>query len=174
MARANPWSARPIWIAVDGQQNGDVCGTVLDSAVDRDGFRAGEKLTVPRGRIIDLGFVGSDGRPNLNEPRALFMVDKRVLVGLTVLSEKGDLVEQTQFVGTVESVDRADGIRLVLDDGASYSLPPDARAFEEAAPGEYTLRSNGQTVVDPDYVCTWTVTRPDDRYGPPSSGFSPA
>jgi len=37
--------------------------------------------------------------------------------------------------------------RLVLDDHGSYWLPRDARTFEETAPGEYTLRSNGPVVL---------------------------
>ena len=95
------------------------------------------------------------GRPLLNEPRARFAVGKRALVGITILSQDGDLVERNQFVGRIASVDPDRGIELLLDDRSSYWLPPDSRSLEEARPGEYSLRSNGQTVVDPDYICTW-------------------
>ena len=168
---ADPWAAKAIWVAIDSREDDCLMGTVRTTHLDRDGYRAGDRLSLPRDRVIDVVSVAPDGRPLLNEPRARFMVDKRALVGLTVLSQGGDLVKQSQFVGTITEVDPARGIELVLDDHSSYWLPPDARAFEEAPPGEYTLRSNGQTVVDPDYVCRWTVTRPDAQYSPPPEGF---
>jgi hypothetical protein len=168
---AHPWAAKAIWVAIDRREDDCLIGTIRTTELDRDGYQVGDRLALPRDRVIDLVLVGGDGRRLLNESRARFMVDKRALVGLTVLSQAGDLIEQSQFVGTIAEVDPARGIELVLDDRSSYWLPPDARAFQEAAPGEYTLRSTGQTVVDPDYVCTWTVTRPDAGYSPPPDGF---
>jgi hypothetical protein len=66
-------------------------------------------------------------------------------------------VAQRQLVGTLSSVDPVRGIGFSLDGGGTYRLPPDGRALEEACPGSYRLRSTGETVVDPDYTCTWTI-----------------
>jgi hypothetical protein len=74
-----------------------------------------------------------------------------------MLSASGELVEQRQFLGTIARIDPAAGIELAHGDGSTYWLPPDVRPLEEAAPGEYRLRSTGEVVVDPDYTCTWTV-----------------
>jgi hypothetical protein len=103
--------------------------------------------------------------------RAVSPIDNCLQPPVCVRASVCDLIEQSQFVGTIAEVDPVRGIELVLDDRSSYWLPPDARAFQEASPGEYTLRSTGQTVVDPDYICTWTVTRPDAGYSPPPDGF---
>ncbi|HEV2489437.1 MAG TPA: hypothetical protein VGT03_06495 [Candidatus Acidoferrales bacterium] len=53
------------------------------------------------------------------------------------------------------------GITIKLNDGSEFTLPPDLRVLEPAPPGEYRLRSTGEVIVDPDYLCSYTVTRPD-------------
>ena len=61
--------------------------------------------------------------------------------------------------GRVASADRS-GIAIRLDGqraGEIFNLPPDLRSFERASPGEYRLKSTGEMVVDPDYLCTWTI-----------------
>lgn len=86
-----------------------------------------------------------------------------VIVGLTRLAPDGSVVEQEQFHGVVITVDRNRGIALDLSGqrgGEVYWLPPDLRSFEKAAPGDYTLRSTGELVRDPDLISKWTVTRP--------------
>ncbi len=171
---ANPWAASAIWMAIDARDGDQLSGSVLQTQIDCEGYRVGDRLTAARDRVLALVFIGLDGRPMLNEPRAHFMLGKRVLIGLTVLSDADDLLEQSQIVGTVAGVDSNRGIELKLDDYSTYWLPPDARAFEEAPPGEYGLRSNGQTVVDPGYVSTWTVRQGHDSYTPPPEGYRPA
>jgi hypothetical protein len=56
-------------------------------------------------------------------------------------------------------VDPIRGLELELANGDREWLPPDVRPLEESPPGEYRLRSTGQVVEDPDYLCTWTITR---------------
>jgi hypothetical protein len=160
-----------VWLAIEEREAGQLNGTIVHTSMDRDGYRVGDPLSAPQDRVLDLVFLGPGGRPLLNEQRARFMVDKRVLVGITVLSKDGDLVEQHQFAGTIASVDPDHGIQLTLDDGGAYWLPPDTRALEEARPGEYRLRSNGQTVVNPDYLCTWTINQPHHPYSMPTDGY---
>jgi hypothetical protein len=156
---ADPWCAAPIWLAVEDRTDDAVSGTITESRLDRAGYLASDPICVPLDRIFDLVSLGSDGRPILNEERAEFAIGKRVLVGITVLTPGGELIEQRQFVGQVASVDPAKGIELNLANRTSYWLPPDARLLEEAAPGEYRLRSTGEIVTDPDYISTWTITQ---------------
>ncbi len=49
---------------------------------------------------------------------------------------------------------------LELSDGTEHRLPPDLRAFREAKPGTYWLRSTDEKVADPDYIATYTVEKP--------------
>ena len=91
---------------------------------------------------------------------AALAIGKRILVGITYLKYSGELIEQKQFHGVVRKVSQR-GIELELPDGTTYLLPPDSRGISEAPPGVYRLRSTGEEVVDPDFVCSWTSTRPD-------------
>lgn len=86
-----------------------------------------------------------------------------LLVGLTRLDADGELVEQRQLFGRVVSVDPQSGIRLLLEGsraGESFYLPPDTRSIAPASPGQYTLRSTGEVVEDPDFLVNYTITRP--------------
>jgi hypothetical protein len=150
----DPWDSAPVWVAVQEVDGDVVYGTVTDSGFDRDGFREGASLTVALDRIFDV--IPGGREPGLNEARVRFGLGKRVLIGITEVGPDGE-VAQRQFVGTLSSVDPVDGIGFSLDGGGSYQLPPDSRTLEEARSGSYRLRSTGETVVDPDYTCTWTI-----------------
>ena len=167
---ADVFSGRPVWISVDERDSERVAGTIIASRLDRDGYRAGDRLEAPLSRIFDLVVFDARGAPTLNEERARFALGKRVLVGLTVLSSAGDLVEQRQFAGSLISVDSAHGLELELDDDSRRWLPPDVRSLEEAPPGEYRLRSTGEVEQDPDYLFTWTIAR--EEAPRPASGRS--
>ena len=76
----------------------------------------------------------------------------------------GSLHGREQFFGTIEIVDRERGIAIALSglrEGETYWLPPDLSSIRAADPGVYKLRETNETVHDPDYVSTWTVTKPD-------------
>ncbi len=88
------------------------------------------------------------------------LLGKTVLVGLTFVNEQDEALEQTQYHGFIESADERDGFAVRrADTGEVEWLPPDLRAFETAARGEYRLRSTGEVVVDPDLLSTWTIER---------------
>jgi len=86
------------------------------------------------------------------------MIGQTVLVGITYVDPDGGVVHQDQFAGVVQQVEPL----VAIDRGAdeAFTLPPDLGAFDRAQPGEYRLGTNGETVVDPDYVSTWTVRAP--------------
>lgn len=164
------WSSSPIWLDVEERSGEGLTGIISSSRLEVEGYRAGDRLMAPFDRIFDLVVVGADGEPLLNEDRARFAIGKRVLVGLTVLSTEGEPIEQRQLSGTVAGVVADRGIELHLDDGEVYWLPPDARSLEEARPGEYRLRSSGEVVRDPDYLCFWQISMSEQGYLP-ESGF---
>jgi ketosteroid isomerase-like protein len=88
------------------------------------------------------------------------MVGKKVLVGKTCVKEDGSPIDQTQYEGLIEAAHERRGFAVRRSDSGEVEwLPPDLRAFKEAAPGEYRLRSTGEIVVDPDYLATWTITK---------------
>ena len=103
-----------------------------------------------------------DGRmdePVFDPVKAAEMLGKTVLIGVTYEKADGSLIEQRQFFGTIRAVDETQ-IQVELEDGTPFGLPPDTRAFFEAPPGEYRLRSTGEVIEDPDYTTVWTSTAP--------------
>jgi hypothetical protein len=103
---------------------------------------------------------GADNSPALDEELVASVIGKRLLIGLTYVKYSGEVIEQKQLHGIVEQISREAGIVLRLPDGSTYRLPPDLRGIQQAPPGTYRLRSTGEEVHDPDFLYTWTITRP--------------
>jgi len=106
---------------------------------------------------------GEENGLQFDEELASELVGSLVLVGMTFLTAGEKFESAEQFFGRVLKADKRDGVYLQLEgsrSGEFYNLPPDTRSFKHADPGEYRLRSTGETVVDPDFLCTWTITRP--------------
>jgi hypothetical protein len=102
-------------------------------------------------------------RSDWDEDVASHLPGKRVLVGLSTFDADGELVEREQVFGRVETVDADVGIRLALEghrEGDAYVLPPDTRAFSRAQPGEYTLKTTGEVVSDPDFLVVYALQQP--------------
>ena len=105
-----------------------------------------------------------DGRPPYDPSVAAELIGKTVLVGITVNDRRGELKRHEQFYGRVTSAEPTRGFTIELQGsraGETKSLPPATGAFFKAPPGTYNLRSTGESVVDPDYTSTWTLTQPD-------------
>lgn len=105
-----------------------------------------------------------DGRPVWNQDEADLLVGQYVLVGITYTASDGITVKsQVQCHGRITKADEQ-GVAIACEGktwgGQTATLPPDLRAMSAAAPGEYRLRSTGETVKDPDLLMTWTVTEP--------------
>lgn len=99
-----------------------------------------------------------DQRPAWNEEQAAKLIGAKVLIGITRMRSEGS--EQEQMFGVIKSANARDGFEVALDGsrkGQTYWLPPDLRNFSPAEPGEYRLRSTGETVTNPDYTSTWTI-----------------
>ncbi len=94
------------------------------------------------------------------EDKAQEMPGKRVLVGLTYVNHQGHPTRYKQIHGIVVRVNRNEGVVVELSDGTEHRLPPDLRAFHNATPGTYWLRSTDEQVANPDYIATYTVEKP--------------
>lgn len=85
------------------------------------------------------------------------LIDKILLIGITLLDKEGELIDQIQTYGPIIRVD-ADGVVIARNGTRSeFTIPPDFEHITEAQPGEYSLRSTGEVVIDPDYISSWTV-----------------
>lgn len=88
---------------------------------------------------------------------------KVILVGLTYYSRDNAFIEQKQIWGTViESNENK--ILVEQKSGEIFSLSPDLRSIQAAAPGEYRLHSTGEIVVDPDFLAAWDIILSGRRY----------
>lgn len=110
-------------------------------------------------------------------PSAEELLGTRVLVGVTCVDPEGDLLARFQTHGVVSEV-RDDAILLTREDGRVFGLPPAPELFEQAEPGSYTLSESRESVEDPDFLVSLTVTVSDQAsladlresgYFPPAS-----
>ena len=88
------------------------------------------------------------------------LVGKTVLIGITRLDHDDELIEKTEKVGRIVSVDPDDGIKIDVGEAELFTLPPRPENFHNARPGVYRLRSTGETVTDPDLTTVWTIKEP--------------
>ena len=90
------------------------------------------------------------------------LIGKTILIGLTYYTANNEFIEQKQYWGKVlESNENR--ILVKLNGGEIFGLPPDLSSTQVAAPGEYRLRSTGEIVVNPDFLTTWNINRPEER-----------
>lgn len=88
------------------------------------------------------------------------MIGKTLIVGVTYLTHEDEFIERKQFWGTVVSANQS-GILLKQGNGEVFSLPPDLSSTTIALPGEYRLKSTGEVVINPDYLTTWIINKPE-------------
>lgn len=91
------------------------------------------------------------------------LVGKLCLIGVTKLNADGSLNEEYQLQGKVEVVDESEGISFALTGkraGDYWDMPPMFSAFHPAEPGDYTLKSSGETVSNPAYLVVVTIRKP--------------
>jgi hypothetical protein len=88
------------------------------------------------------------------------LVGKTVLIGITRVDHDDELIERTEKVGRIVTVDPDDGIKVDVGEAELLTLPPNPQDFHDARPGVYRLRSTGETVTDPDLTTVWTIKEP--------------
>ena len=89
------------------------------------------------------------------------LIGKTLLLGMTYYTHDNQYIEQKQFWGTVVSANDT-CIEFRQNNGVVCSIPPQLAAIEPAPPGEYTLNSTGEIVVNPDYLTTWSYYKPKE------------
>ena len=98
--------------------------------------------------------------------KAKELIGKYILVGVTYLGSNGDLESQQQLHGIIIKASEDEGILLQLAgeyEGESWNMPPDTSSISVADPGEYNLKSTGEVVSNPDFLCRWEVHRPKEE-----------
>lgn len=84
------------------------------------------------------------------------IIGKTILIGITYMDKEGNIIKMSQHVGKIIEADENQGI--VIEESSSkkiLAIPPQLSAIEIAKPGEYTLKSTEETVIDPDLLTTW-------------------
>ena len=85
-------------------------------------------------------------------------IGKHLLVGLTYIDVDGTPVMQEEFHGRITYADE-DCVRIETATGTTLTFPPH---IQEAAPGDYPLRTTGEVVSNPDYIGHWVIQPPND------------
>jgi hypothetical protein len=93
---------------------------------------------------------------NYDETFAQSLIGKYVIVGYTHKKDNGTVVKYEQEHGVIIRVNKHEGIVIKPPkEKYTFTLPPDFRSLEVAKPGKYTLKSNGEVITNPDYLCYW-------------------
>jgi 3-oxoacyl-[acyl-carrier-protein] synthase II len=102
------------------------------------------------GQNAALVFASCKNSKSSEEPRAATSADigKRILLGVTFVDERDEMIRRGQWLGTVRDVSEG-RLDIEWDGGAISTLPP---LVCDAPRGSYRLRSTGQVVVNPDLL----------------------
>jgi len=99
--------------------------------------------------------------PYFDDEEAKFIIGKHLLVGVTHRDHSDEITRFEEFHGEIVRANSREGIIIRLSGSTEERwVPPDLSRLEEAAPGNYRLKSTGEVVVDPDLLATWTVYPP--------------
>ncbi len=93
-----------------------------------------------------------------DEDKARWLVGKYALVGVAWVGPEGERSEQ--YHGRITSAEQGVGISVACEGvwkGETFVIPPATDFLAPAQPGEYKLRSTGETVKNPDVLTTWRI-----------------
>jgi hypothetical protein len=104
-----------------------------------------------------------------------FVRGKVFLIGIDFYDSGNRLLEQYQTSGRVEQLTDTGMLLLRRDDEGLFALPYDHTAISQAPPGEYTERSSGKVIVNPDYIISGDieVKAPENVENIKANGFYP-
>ena len=90
------------------------------------------------------------------------LIDKYILIGITYKDNEENITSYEQLHGVVDTADETDIIIKLKgsNEGKTWSMPPDTSCISIAEPGIYNLKSTGESVENPDLLCTWTIHAP--------------
>lgn len=87
-----------------------------------------------------------------------YLKGKIFLIGLTVIDNKGELIEQYQTHGKVKEL-MVDGLfKIERRDGSIFQMPYDKDTIKKAEKGEYREKETGHIIKNPDFIMTWEIT----------------
>jgi len=99
---------------------------------------------------------------NCTPEEAKTFLGKHILVGLAHCNADGVKISQEQFHGVIERITSEEGIVIkVSGSNEERSIPADVYSMQLARPGEYTLKSTGEIVEDPDFTARLSIS-PND------------
>lgn len=102
----------------------------------------------------------------IDDSKADEYLGKVILLGVTYLSHEHKLLGETQWVGTISTFSRKEGIRIAIKGSDEpCCLPPYQGGIRKAPRGIYRLGSAGGQIRNPDYLATRTcvTTEPVKR-----------
>lgn len=99
--------------------------------------------------------------PYFDDEEAESIIGKHLLVGVTHRNHSDEITGHEQFHGIIIRASREEGIIVRLNGSDEERwVPPDLSRLEQAAPGEYRLKTTGEVVINPDFLSIWTVYPP--------------
>ncbi len=84
-------------------------------------------------------------------------IGARVLIRFHFCDEQGEIVEEQQFQGVIDSITDEEVVLKHPSNGKEVTLPPHFGSYVVADPGAYELPSTGETMKDPDFITEWTL-----------------
>ncbi len=83
--------------------------------------------------------------------------DNLFLIGINIIDENNELIEQYQTHGRLIDITEDKIIQIKRKDDTIFRLPYDLEAIEVAQEGVYTEASTGAQITNPDFITTWEV-----------------
>lgn len=109
---------------------------------------------------------GENGGFFMDKLKEAQMLNKHIIVGITIIDHDGTLLGQKQMHGNIIRINENEGIVIKLcNSETEYKLPPDLDSVLVAPAGEYHFKSTGEIVINPDLMTSWTITRPAPNEG---------
>ncbi len=96
-------------------------------------------------------------------------VGKHLLISLTYLQSTGEVRHKVQIHGIITRINEAVIAVDRQDSGKEFTLLAKLDALKVAAEGEYHLKPGGAVVVNPDYLCVFTIMEPDPKATQPAT-----
>jgi hypothetical protein len=118
--------------------------------------RFSQELRVPLADFIpplEYSFMTDEYQESISQPQ----VGSRVLVKFNFCDEQGEIVEEQQFQGVIESITEDEVVLRHPSNGKEVCLPPHFGSYLVAEKGVYELPSTGESMSDPDYITEWTL-----------------
>ena len=82
---------------------------------------------------------------------------KVFLIGLTFIDQDEIVIDQYQTSGVVDELTYKGFFKFNRSNGLEFQLPYDSKTIRTALEGEYSEKSTGNIIINPDYITTWTI-----------------